>query len=74
MLEWFMMKLLLGMIQTHKQHSQGPGVGQQAGHGNLGGFKLVDAMGHFSIENSANINNNNAIYFEPRWNRYIKSY
>ena len=46
--------------------SQGPGVGQQAGQGpNLGGFKLVDAGGTTISLKVANINNNNAIYFEP---------
>ena len=46
--------------------SQGPGVGQQAGQGpNLGGFKLVDAGGTTLSLQVANINNNNAIYFEP---------
>lgn len=46
--------------------SQGPGVGQQSGQGaNLGGFKLVDAGGTTVSLKVANINNNNAIYFEP---------
>ena len=46
--------------------SQGPGVGQQAGQGpNLGGFKLVDAGGTTLSLQLANINNNNAIYFQP---------
>lgn len=46
--------------------SQGPGIGQQAGQGpNFGSFKVVSASGDTLALKVANINNSNAIYFEP---------
>jgi hypothetical protein len=46
--------------------SQGPGVGQTQGQGpDFGSFKLVSASGDTLALRVANINNSNAIYFEP---------
>jgi hypothetical protein len=46
--------------------SQGPGVGQTQGQGpDFGSFKLVSASGDTLALRLANINNTNAIYFQP---------